>query len=107
MSEQEKKIKDEDLEKVTGGKAKWEGPVVRFTSEEGDWHAGDKFMRISPMWRQWEYLVLQDNGTYTGDYYGHEYNANIYTLSGDEHGDTTITDYAIMMGENSIEFVGQ
>ena len=108
MSEQNKKIEDKDLEKVTGGRAYWDGPVVRFSSEEGDWHAGDKFMRKSPSAPEWEYLVLQDNGVFINNETGHKYQAKRYRYStGAFQGDTEITDYSIMMRYDDIEFVPQ
>ena len=108
MSEQEKKIKDKDLEKVAGGKAYWEGSVVRFSSEEGDWHADDKFRRKSPYFTgESEYIVLQDNGTFSNNEIGHRYNAKRYDTNWNLLDDITITDYEIMMREYDIEFIGR
>ena len=106
MSEQGKKIDDKDLEKVTGGSRYLDGYTVKFSSEEGDWHAGDKFARQSPAFpTEKEYIILQDNGTYTDIYFGHQYNAKLYRENGEFIANITITDYTIMMGECRITFV--
>ena len=99
-------LKEENLEKVVGGKGCLDGTVVRYTSDEGDWQAGDKFVRQSPAFpTEKEYLILQDNGTYTDIYFGHRYNAKLYREDGRFIANTTITDYTIMMGDCGITFI--
>lgn len=105
MSEKDKKIENEKLEEVSGGKSYWDGPVVRFSSEDGDWHEGDHFTWHSPDGPYTEKLVLTDNGVYVDNQTGHRYNAKRYRLSGEYRGDTQITDFDVMMRKNDLQFV--
>lgn len=106
MTEKDKKIEDEELEGVSGGKAYWEGKSVRFSSEEGDWRKGDKFEYNPPNELRWEYIVLTDNGMYIDSITGHKYNGKRYILKTNEFcGDITITDYDIMMRKWDLKFI--
>lgn len=106
MSEKGKRLENEKLEEVKGGKGYWDGPVVRFSSEDGDWHQGDKFLWHSPSGPYWERLVLIDNGVFVDEMTGHRYNARRYKLNGDYQGDTQITDHDVMMKVADLEFEG-
>lgn len=106
MEEKNKAIKSEELEKITGGKSYWDGQDVRFSSEDGDWHQGDKFMCCPVSARQWEYIVLQDNGVFIDNMTGHKYNGKRYRMRDNVYvGETTVTDYDIMMKKWSLEFI--
>ena len=105
MTEKDKRIENEKLEKVTGGKSYWDGPSIRFSPEEGDWHQGDKFRYKDPYGYDLEYIILTDNGTFLNDLKGHQYNAKRYRTDNTYIGDVTITDYDVMMKNNNLELI--
>ena len=106
MTKNDKTIENKDLEGVSGGRSYWDGPVVRFSSDDGDWHKGDRFLYNSPNSHDWEYIELIDNGVFIDKYTGHRYNGKRYKRSNDEfRGNVTITDYDVMMKKWDLEFL--
>lgn len=95
MAEKDSVIENEDLKEVTGGKGYWEGPGIKFSSDEGDWHKGDEF-QCSFSGSSLERLILADDGVFVSWYNGHKYNANRYDWFTNEHkGTISVTDRQI------------
>lgn len=97
-------INDEELKKVAGGKSYWDGPFVRFSSDDGDWHKGDRFyLRTNGQIDR--YAVIQENGVFKDNMTGHVYNAKVYNLNTDVFMyDTTFSDYDVMMKKDGLEW---